>query len=138
VARSLIDVMLELESVYSAASRQLGLTAQQAQLLCAVTESVSVGELATSLHCDRSNVTRLLDRMDGKNLLTRTPDDQDRRVTRISLTAQGEERVARIKSGVEDRLTALLSGWPASRTAAALEVLEHLGRDLRGAQPAVH
>jgi hypothetical protein len=44
-----------LEDAFQRASRELGLTAQQAELLCAAMRPAAVGDLAHTLRCDRSN-----------------------------------------------------------------------------------
>jgi MarR family transcriptional regulator, organic hydroperoxide resistance regulator len=46
-------------------------------------------ELAGRLHCDPSNVTFLVDRLEEKGLVTRAADPRDRRVKAVSLTAAG-------------------------------------------------
>ena len=49
------------------------------------------------MHCDPSNVTRLLDRLavtDGGNLVQRRRSDSDRRVVEVRLTDRGRETVS--------------------------------------------
>ena len=47
------------------------------------------GVLAERLHCDPSNVTFLVDRLEERGLVERFEDPTDRRVKAISLTAAG-------------------------------------------------
>lgn len=47
----------------------------------------AIGE---SLHCDASYVTDLVDRLEERGLIERRPSPEDRRVTLISLTGDGE------------------------------------------------
>jgi DNA-binding MarR family transcriptional regulator len=48
-------------------------------------------ELAATLHCDNSNVTGLVDRLEARGLVSRRPYEHDRRVTHIVLTQLGVE-----------------------------------------------
>jgi DNA-binding MarR family transcriptional regulator len=63
---------------------------------------VSMGELADTLACDRSNVTGLVDRLEARGLVRRRPSDGDRRVKALVLTATG----SRLRDLLLDRLTA--------------------------------
>ena len=47
--------------------------------------------LAAQLHCDASNVTGMVDRLEDRGLLERREDSRDRRVKRIALTDAGED-----------------------------------------------
>jgi DNA-binding MarR family transcriptional regulator len=46
-------------------------------------------ELATVLHCDNSNVTGIVDRLEARGLVERRPHEHDRRVKNLVLTAEG-------------------------------------------------
>ena len=62
---------------------------------------VPMGELASALSCDASNVTGLVDRLESRGLLQRSPSETDRRVKVLSLTPLG----ARIRASMLERLT---------------------------------
>ena len=49
----------------------------------------SMGALAELLRCDASNATWLVDRLEERGLIIRTPDPSDRRVKLLKLTAKG-------------------------------------------------
>ena len=88
VASGLVRLMLLMEALYSRQSRKAGLTAQQAQLLCtAARRKAGLGEIAEALHCDRSNVSRLLDRVTHRGLAHRAPDSRDGRRGRLTTRA---------------------------------------------------
>src|SRR5262245_27991495 len=55
-------------------------------------ESVSLGELATRLSCVKSNMTQLIDRLEGDGLVERVDDPADRRAVKAAITAKGTER----------------------------------------------
>jgi DNA-binding MarR family transcriptional regulator len=55
-------------------------------------------ELAASLHCDNSNVTGLVDRLEARGLVSRRPYEHDRRVTHIVLTPLGIEAREQVRT----------------------------------------
>jgi DNA-binding MarR family transcriptional regulator len=48
-----------------------------------------MNDLAGALHCDASNVTGLVDRLELRGLVTRRPGERDRRVKELVLTTEG-------------------------------------------------
>jgi len=70
-----------------------GLTYQQAMALAVVwdLEPLSPGELADALRLDSSSVTGLLNRMEQRELVSRTIDAADRRKVSIRSTAHSHE-----------------------------------------------
>lgn len=132
LTETLIGLFREIDGQFSAVSRRLGLTPQQAQLLC-FTQHLrpSFGELATLLHCDKTNITGLVDRLQRRGLLARRPDPHDRRMTRVHLTADGEALTDQFQQAINAALTAPLGAWPSAQR----DSLVHL---LRGAASAIH
>jgi DNA-binding MarR family transcriptional regulator len=61
-----------------------------------------MGQLAGALACDASNVTGLVDRLESRGLIQRSPSPEDRRVKVISLTPLG----ARVRAALIERMTA--------------------------------
>jgi DNA-binding MarR family transcriptional regulator len=57
-------------------------------------EPVTLGTLAGKLHCVRSNVTQLIDRLEADGLVQRGSCSEDRRAIRAKLTPLGVERHA--------------------------------------------
>ena len=57
-------------------------------------EPLTLGELAGRLKCVRSNITQLVDRLEGEGLVQRVDDPADRRAVRAVLTPLGGERHA--------------------------------------------
>jgi DNA-binding MarR family transcriptional regulator len=115
-----------LEDAYLRASRDLGLTAQQAELLCAALRPAAVGDLARALRCDRSNVSRLVDRASTRGLLKRRAGEADGRVTVVELTAEGERLARRFIAALEAQTEALRAAWPDARQQGAVEVLNEI------------
>ena len=57
---------------------------------------MSVSELASRLRIDRTNVSRLCQRMEERGELVRSVDSEDGRVRTLRLTELGEEAAARV------------------------------------------
>ena len=62
--------------------------------LLAAGSPLTLGELAGCLHCVRSNVTQLVDRLEAEGLVKRGSCPQDRRAIRAMVTPIGLERHA--------------------------------------------
>lgn len=86
-----------------ALAAELGLSPAQCHLLTLIDPErpVPMGELASALSCDASNVTGLVDRLESRGLLRRTASAEDRRVKVLGLTPLG----ARIRAALLDRMT---------------------------------
>lgn len=109
------------------ALNELGLSmAKQSALtqLAEAGEPLTLSELASRLSCVRSNITQLVDRLEGDGLVRRVDDPQDRRSVRAELTQVGMEKQragARAMASVQDELSKLLSGTDMSALEIALE-----------------
>ncbi len=57
---------------------------------------MAMSELATSLGCDASNVTAIVDKLESRGLVERRSADHDRRVKALVVTPQGLELSERI------------------------------------------
>lgn len=132
VPQALGRLRVALEDTYTQASRELGLTAQQAELLCAAMRPAAVGEIAHILRCDRSNVSRLVDRAARRGLVSRRGADTDGRVTVIELTPDGQRLAHEFIHKLESRLAPLLAQWSDKQQHAAVATLTTLADALQG------
>lgn len=131
VPQTLGRLRVALEDAYTRASRDLGLTAQQAELLCAAVDPVPVGELAERLRCDRSNVSRLVDRASRRGLLQRRGTDDDARVSLIELTPSGRLLAQRFITSLERSLDPLLADWSTARQHTAITLMNEIADSLQ-------
>ena len=71
--------------------QELDLTFMQAHALRLLAESepMTMRELAGRLHCDASNVTGIIDRLEARKLVERRSTPGDRRVKALALTPAG-------------------------------------------------
>ena len=77
-----------------------GLTGAQASLLRSLDRPRPMRAVADQLRCDPSNVTGLIDRIEARGLVERTPDPADRRVRLLALTERGRA----VRAGLEAEL----------------------------------
>ena len=64
-------------------------------------DSMPLRMLATGQRCVPSNMTQLVDRLEGDGLVRRVADPADRRIVRAVLTPEGRERAAAGAEAVE-------------------------------------
>jgi DNA-binding MarR family transcriptional regulator len=108
-----------------ALAAELELSPAQCHLLSVIEPDrpMPMGELANALSCDASNVTGLVDRLESRGLLRRSPSTEDRRVKVLSLTPLG----ARVRGGLLERMTSS----PPTRTRLSEADRRALARILR-------
>lgn len=63
--------------------------------------------LATTLHCDASNITGIVDRLETRGLVRREASPTDRRVKNVLLTDDGVRTVESIRAGMHGTHSAL-------------------------------
>ncbi|EDT03378.1 MarR family winged helix-turn-helix transcriptional regulator [Burkholderia ambifaria] len=92
---------------------ELGITGTQASMLfmIAVGKCSTAAELAREYGIDASAVTRLLDRVEKRGLLSRVRSIEDRRVVRLELTDEGRELAERLPPVFRSVLDELLGGF---------------------------
>ncbi|HET7444017.1 MAG TPA: MarR family transcriptional regulator [Solirubrobacterales bacterium] len=109
-------------------ARKLGLTPAQLGAVRLLDEPRTMGEIATFLHCDPSNVTGIVDGLEERGFAERRPAEHDRRVKLIALTAEGRRLRTRLTREIERP-----PEWLAGLSAADQRTLRDLLR--RAADP---
>ena len=74
---------------FMAVCREFDLFPPQTMVLRALEEPKPMREVARFLACDNSNLTGIIDRLEERDLVRRTPDPKDRRVKLLVLTDEG-------------------------------------------------
>ena len=113
-ARVLEDRMENAFEAIGLSSAKYGVLAQLAE----AGEPLPLSELAARLSCVRSNMTQLVDRLEGDGFVRRVNDPSDRRVVRAELTDLGRGQAhagAQQLAGMQAEFAALLS--PSDREA---------------------
>jgi DNA-binding MarR family transcriptional regulator len=87
---SLVRLMHVLQDLYAETSRPLGLTPQQAHLICVLLDGpLGMTELSRIMSIERSSLTSMVDRLERRSLVARSADPSDRRACHIALTDDG-------------------------------------------------
>jgi DNA-binding MarR family transcriptional regulator len=97
--------------------------------LCA-RKRLSMRELADLSSIDRTTLTRTVDRMQETGWLTRLADADDLRVTRLALTAAGEQLFARIWPAMDRLNSAAIAGLPSGAVEMLSWTLEKMKTNL--------
>lgn len=74
---------------YEAEAQRLELTLPQALLIQGLDRPTPMREVADRRHCDASNLTGIVDRLEARGLVTRRTPATDRRVKELVLTREG-------------------------------------------------
>ena len=78
---------------------------------------VPMSALASTLFCDASNVTGIVDRLEARGLIERRPSAQDRRVKMLSVTPEGERVRERLVERMSEPPPAIASLSPEDQVA---------------------
>ena len=96
VYRLIVQLSRKVTSEFEEQLAQLDLTAPQAQLLRQLEEPLPMVGAAERLHCDPSNITGIVDRLERRGLVERKSAAGDRRVKQLELTDEGRQVKARV------------------------------------------
>jgi DNA-binding MarR family transcriptional regulator len=86
-------------ALYAMHTAHLDLTTVQYAVLHAIggMPDSDQGGIGRAIACDKATVGPVLDRLEAKALIVRTPDPTDRRVRRLRLTAAGQAMLAEVE-----------------------------------------
>lgn len=124
--------------------RKLGLLERSGATCCDITmtqchvivetgrrEKISVNELAELLHLDKSTVSRTVEQLVNKEILTREPDASDRRYVVLRLTEQGRELFRSIEARMANYFSGILESIPAEKREQVIDSLHILSEALK-------
>ena len=86
-------------------------------------ESLRVTDLADLLGVDAPTVTRKIQQLEREQLVSRRPDPDDRRATRIMVTEAGRHALERLLEARREWYDRLLDGWDEAELAAFASLL---------------
>ncbi|GAA3000332.1 MarR family transcriptional regulator [Kitasatospora albolonga] len=102
---------------FAASAARHGLSSSQAKALKSLREPVPMRALAGRLGCDASNVTGIVDRLEGLGLAHREASAGDRRVKIVTITDKGLEVLEQVQRDMAKAHRAFASLSPEQRTA---------------------
>ena len=134
-------LMRELTSAYQAFHaydarhlRTFRMTPAQADVVCQLGAAgeLSCGELADMAMIPRGSLSAVLDRLEDRKLISRSPSRRDRRQMRVRLTKSGSEVFARVFPGRISRLAERFDQLDEGTRGSILEALRELRRIFEG------
>ena len=105
VCQDLLGIIGRIKSGLAVLSEKYDLTIMQVHALYAISQGdITMGKVATTLHCDASNVTGIVDRLVSAGLITRQEGEHDRRTKTLALTTPGHSAIEDIYSKLPAQL----------------------------------
>lgn len=89
-------------------------------------DGLPCGEITERMVRRDPDLTRLLDRLETANLVSRTRDTKDRRIIRASITEEGLTLLDSLDEPVEESIRRSLTHMPVARLRTLLELLEEV------------
>ncbi|HET6737932.1 MAG TPA: MarR family transcriptional regulator [Kribbella sp.] len=127
LASALVQTMHRLQDLHAETSRPLGLTPQQAHLLCVlISGPLGMTELSGILGIERSSLTSMVDRLERRSLVARIPSPGDRRACRIELTDDGLAVAHQAHDAVVTRINSLTAALPAAVRQTVINALQSI------------
>ena len=122
------DVARLMRTAYDRRMKPLGLTRSQWWVLNHLyfNEGVSQSDFAGILDIERASVGRLLDRLEEKGWIARTPDPDDRRINRVFLTDTVRPIMQTLREEAHATLLQALSPLAKNEQAAMFDMLERM------------
>ncbi|HLO25933.1 MAG TPA: MarR family transcriptional regulator [Geobacteraceae bacterium] len=141
-ARMVADIIDNLRRVFQVVNeqskkieRETGLTGPQLWAIKVIADAapIKVSELARRMYLHPATVVGIIDRLEGRGLVTRRRSQEDRRVVEIELTEQAKDLVAQSPEVAQGHLVSGLETLPQEKLLHIADGLEQLVKIL-GAQ----
>jgi DNA-binding MarR family transcriptional regulator len=130
LAESLRPVLLRIGRELRRETRAVGVSPEQVSLLVAIkyAPGIGVGELATQEHVSAPAMSNHVDRLERDGLAIRTPSPEDKRRVGLTLTADGQRLLRRVRSRRTAWLVSRLGKLDPDELAAIEAAAEPLSR----------
>jgi len=92
--------------------------------------TLTPSQIAQMLSADTSTITGLLDRLENKKLLKRTPDPDDRRALKVTLTKNGKELEDQMETLTADANREVLAVFSDDEQKQLMEYLNRIIKSL--------
>ncbi|MGA2479256.1 MAG: MarR family transcriptional regulator [Spirochaetia bacterium] len=126
--RQLWRLLRGLEHIDQEFLSRFGVTTSQGEALLAFPgeSRASMNELSRALGLANSTMTRMVENLVTRGFVRRTEDEQDRRVVRVALTAEGRKLQGSLKEARREIQRLILAEIRVEDRTTVLEVLEKL------------
>jgi len=105
ICQDLLGIISRIKASLATLSEKYDLTVMQVHALYSISQGdITMGKVATTLHCDASNVTGIVDRLVAAGLITRQEGQHDRRTKTLQLTPKGHAAIEEIYSKLPTEL----------------------------------
>lgn len=110
-------------------TKTVGLTSPQLLLLQAIrasSENSTIGNLAKKISLSQATVTSIIDRLEGRNLVTRQRSKTDKRYVWLYLTEEGKQVLARAPTPLQEHFVqkfGKLDDWEQNMILSSLQRL---------------
>lgn len=84
------------------------------------------GNIAMRMNVAKSRVSRIVDGLRGRGLVRRTPDPEDSRVSLLSLTPEGQDRLEQVRAFLSQQYRTVLERFPADQRSGVIGTLGSL------------
>ena len=101
VERAMFEFVDAYNHAYESAAAQHDLSVAQACVLGRISKPRGMRELADELRCDASNITEIVSRLEGRDLIERSANPEDRRHRQLTRTSAGEALNAAFEQSFE-------------------------------------
>jgi DNA-binding MarR family transcriptional regulator len=138
-ARQLLTAINQLTRIHTREQRRglskLRLPTSQAHALESLCTdgALSLSELAAQIHLDISTASRMIDILEQKGLLRRSPDPHDARSLKLEATENGREKFKQIEAEAIERMKGLIGNADPELRQAAVRIVEWLAGNASGA-----
>lgn len=110
--------------------------AQWSTLMMLLEKRSTPAELARDIAYDQGGMTRLLDHLEKRGLVTRTRGREDRRMVHVDLTDEGRAVARRSRRRTVSQWNEWLAAWSKADVSRLLALLEKLDRTVAASPPA--
>jgi|SRR5581483_10856836 len=102
----------------------LGIGPSEGHLLYMIAEAqpVSLKKLSDSMHLTPGAITQLVDSLVHAGYVSRTPSEQDRRVTVVSMTSEGDRKITAMRHYKEEMFAKVIDGLSDEELAVFMNV----------------
>lgn len=122
----------KITNLFARELQPFGITPEQWALLVYLDRkpSCSQMELAQALFKDRSNITRILDKLAKQGLINRQDHPEDRRIYLVNLTKAGQELLPNLRRVADKTQHLLTENLPEKELASILDILAKIEKQL--------